>query len=46
MRTTQLYTHVSNRDIGQIRSPLDNSMLKDEEASSQLVKFRVIGVRG
>ena len=29
-RTTQLYTHVSNREIGRIRSPLDDLTLKEE----------------
>jgi len=28
-RTTQLYTHVSNREIRCIRSPLDNLVLKE-----------------
>jgi len=29
-RTTQLYTHVSRREIGRIRSPLDKLMLREE----------------
>ncbi len=29
-RTTMIYTHVSTRELGRIRSPLDNLTLKEE----------------
>jgi integrase len=28
-KTTEIYTHVSNRDIGKIKSPLDNLFEKE-----------------
>ena len=31
-RATQLYTHVSNREIGQIRSPVDDLALKENDS--------------
>ncbi|MEA3339501.1 MAG: tyrosine-type recombinase/integrase, partial [Chloroflexota bacterium] len=41
VRTTQLYTHVSNRNIGRIRSPLDDSMLKDEGGVYEVIEVEV-----
>ena len=41
VRTTQIYTHVSNRDIGKIRSPLDDSMLKEEGSVYTVIEVEV-----
>ena len=30
-KTTEIYTHVSNRDIGKIKSPLDSLQIKGGE---------------
>ncbi len=30
-KTTEIYTHVSNKDIGRIKSPLDSLQIKGEE---------------
>ncbi len=30
-KTTEIYTHVSNKDIGKIKSPLDNLNVKSEK---------------
>jgi len=30
-KTTEIYTHVSNKDIGKIKSPLDNSQVRSGE---------------
>jgi hypothetical protein len=30
-KTTAIYTHVSNKDIGKIKSPLDNLQMKGGE---------------
>ncbi|RLB03589.1 MAG: hypothetical protein DRG59_11535 [Deltaproteobacteria bacterium] len=30
-KTTEIYTHVSNKDIGKIKSPLDSLQIKGEE---------------
>jgi len=30
-KTTEIYTHVSNKDIGKIKSPLDNLNIKSEK---------------
>ncbi|MGB2842798.1 MAG: hypothetical protein WBC40_10065 [Halobacteriota archaeon] len=29
-KTTEIYTHVSNRDLGKIKSPLDNLELRGD----------------
>lgn len=41
IRTTQRYTHVSNRDIGRIRSPLDGSTLKEGEGVYEVIEVEV-----
>ena len=41
VRTTQRYTHVSNRDIGKIRSPLDDSMLKEGGGVYDVIEIEV-----
>jgi len=30
-KTTEIYTHVSNKDIGKIKSPLDNLQIRGGE---------------
>ncbi len=30
-KTTEIYTHVSNKDIGKMKSPLDSLQIKGEE---------------
>jgi len=30
-RTVEIYTHVSNKDIGKIKSPLDNFQIRGRE---------------
>ncbi len=41
VRTTQRYTHVSNRDIGRIRSPLDNLTLKKDGGVYEVIEVEV-----
>jgi len=31
LKTTEIYTHVSNRNIGKIKSPLDNLKIKRDD---------------
>ena len=41
VRTTQRYTHVSNRDIGKIRSPLDDLTLKEDGGVYEVIEVEV-----
>ena len=36
-KTTEIYTHVSNRDIGKIKSPLDNLQIKGGEENDWML---------
>jgi len=38
VRTTQRYTHVSNREMGRIRSPVDDLVLKEEGGEYEVIK--------
>jgi len=40
-RQRNIYTHVSNRDIGKIKSPLDNSQIKGGEDD---LRWRSLGI--
>jgi len=40
-KTTEIYTHVSNKDIGRVKSPLDNLnvSLKNGSVSYEFIQF-------
>ncbi len=37
-RTTMIYTHVSTRELGRIRSPLDNLTLEEEGGVYEVIE--------
>ena len=41
VRTTQRYTHVSNRRIGGVRSPVDDLTLKEEGGVYEVIEVKV-----
>ncbi|MDY7080743.1 MAG: tyrosine-type recombinase/integrase [Chloroflexota bacterium] len=41
VRTTQRYTHVSNRRIGRVRSPVDDLTLKEEGGVYEVIEVKV-----
>lgn len=41
IRTTQRYTHVSNREMGRVRSPVDDLTLKEEGGVYEVIEVEV-----